>query len=119
MDERQTSEFSRVFSQHIRAFMGERGIDQADVGRRIDRTRSYVSEHTSGKRSLDTDIIDAVAELAGVETRDLVLEILRRMETRLTARDETDEQRARRLAAERRPSRQPVDPPRRNSAAGG
>ena len=72
MSTRPTSEFSRVFSLCLRGFMEERHIESRDVARHLGRSAGYVSEHTSGTRAPDTDLLDAVADLAGIDRKSVV-----------------------------------------------
>jgi hypothetical protein len=59
--------------------MNDRGVEQIPVARRLNRAQSFVSERTSGKRPTDTDLIDAIAAEAGMDARDLVAAVLKRM----------------------------------------
>lgn len=59
--------------------MTERDIPHAAVARVLGTARSYVSEHTNGSRAPDTDLIDAVAALAGLTAHDLVQQVRERM----------------------------------------
>ena len=79
MSERPVSAFSRAFAAHLRGVMAERNVNQQTVADLLGRSKGYVSEHTSGKRAVDSDLLDAVAEVAGIESRDLFAEIARRM----------------------------------------
>lgn len=78
MPDRPTSSFSRNMSAALRGYIRERAILQSDVARRIKRSEGYVSERLTGARAPDTDLIDAVALLAGVPSRSLHEELLRR-----------------------------------------
>ena len=49
------------------------------VAESISRDQTFVSERTSGKRPCDTDIIAGVAQVAGVEPKTIVREVLARM----------------------------------------
>lgn len=79
-ESRDASPFSADLSRHLRDFMDEHEIAAHAVAARLDRSPSYVSEHTSGKRPPDSDLLDAVASLAGISTQRLVLDLLARME---------------------------------------
>lgn len=59
--------------------MTERDIPHAAVAQVLGTARSYVSEHTNGKRAPDTDLLDAVATLAGLTTHELVQQVRERM----------------------------------------
>jgi hypothetical protein len=50
------------------------------------RSKGYVAEHLNGKRPPDTDLLDAVAEMAGVDTLDLLTLIRTRMSDNLPPR---------------------------------
>lgn len=79
MSDKSISEFSRDFSDLLQGFMRERGITTRAVADHMGRSNGFVSNRTSGKLPPDVDIIDAVADLAHMETRDLVVELARRM----------------------------------------
>ncbi|MGW6007206.1 hypothetical protein ACWFNS_17770 [Oerskovia enterophila] len=74
-----TSDFSKAFSRHLRDVMSERDVRQVPLAERLERSQGFVSERTSGRRPVDTDIIAAVAEMAGMGARELVEEISARM----------------------------------------
>lgn len=95
------SQFSRSFASHLGGVMSERGIKQQRIVDELGRGKAYVSNRFTGKRAVDTDMIDAVAHLAGVEPADLIAEIAKRMKRPLAIR-ETDEQRRIREAREER-----------------
>jgi hypothetical protein len=65
------------------------------------RSKGYVAEHLNGTRPPDTDLIFAVAELAGVDSLDLVTLIRARMSDNLppTRPAEDRAQTAERIAA--------------------
>jgi transcriptional regulator with XRE-family HTH domain len=69
------SEFSVRFSQHLRDYMREHGVTVEEVAARLGRSPTFVSEHTHGLRDPGTDLINAVARLAGTDPRSLVAEI--------------------------------------------
>lgn len=79
MAERTVTPFSRRFASALRGYMRERGIYQSSLAEHIGRSVGFVSEHLSGQRAVDTDMLDAVAELAGISSRHLYEEIGRRM----------------------------------------
>lgn len=74
-----TSDFSRALGAMLGQIMGEHGVTQAKVAERIGRTQGYVSEHLNGTRPPETDIIDAIGQLAGMSPRALVQEAISRM----------------------------------------
>lgn len=80
MTDNPISEFSREFARHLRGVMREHDITGAALATRLHRSEAFISERTGGRRPADTDIIDAVAELAGTDTSGLVGEIARRMQ---------------------------------------
>lgn len=59
--------------------MSERDVRQVPLAGRLERSQGFVSERTSGRRPVDTDIIAAVADMAGMGARELVEEISARM----------------------------------------
>lgn len=87
MNDRAVREFSRSFALHLGSVMRERGVQQIQVATALDRTKSYVSVRVNGKKPVDSDMLDAVAELAGVDTKDLLDEINRRMSASIAPRD--------------------------------
>jgi transcriptional regulator with XRE-family HTH domain len=71
MSEKPTSTFSRRFAAALRGYARGENIRQEDVAAHLKRSEAYVSDHLSGKRPPDTDLFDAVAELAGVDSLEL------------------------------------------------
>jgi transcriptional regulator with XRE-family HTH domain len=69
------SDFTVQFSRHLRDYMRNKGITVDDVATRMGRSPTFVSEHTHGLRDPGTDLINAVARLAGTDPRSLVAEI--------------------------------------------
>lgn len=90
--------FSRAFAESLRAEMAIRKITQQAVMEETGRSRGFVSDQALGKRPVDTDVLTAVARLAGVSPRQLVEAVL----ARLSPPDE--------LAARRRQPRTPPPP---------
>lgn len=80
MTETRISDFSRRFSAALQGVMREHGATVNDVATAADRSKGYVSEHTSGAKAPDTDLIDAIASVIGYDTSTLLVEIARRME---------------------------------------
>lgn len=74
-----TSAFASRFAAQIRGVLSEHAVQGYQLADRLGRSKGYVSERLSGLRPMDTDMIDAVAELVGMETLDLVAEVGRRM----------------------------------------
>lgn len=93
MNARGASDFSRSFALHLRGVMVTKGVKQSALATHMGRSTGFVSEHLSGVRAVDTDMLDGIADLAGVDVRWLVDEVTRRMradddgteETRRTA----------------------------------
>lgn len=56
-------------------------VTGAEIAARLGRAPGYVSERVNGKRALDTDDVDALAELAGSPWtgRALMIELARRV----------------------------------------
>lgn len=79
MDRAPITDFSREFSALLQGFMRERDITGKEVAEHLGRSAGFVSERTNGTRPPDTDILDAVADLARMQTRELVAELARRM----------------------------------------
>lgn len=74
-----TSTFSKRFAAALRGYMRERDIRQSDLATSIHRSPGFVSAHLSGARPVDTDMLYAVADLAGIDARRLTDEVTRRM----------------------------------------
>lgn len=72
--------FSRDFAHALRGYMRERSVLQREVAAHMDKSAGFVSEHLSGQRAVDTDMLDVIAELAGTDTRHVLLEVARRIE---------------------------------------
>jgi len=79
MSSERMSAFSRDFAAAIRGVMKEHGVRQHDLVTYLGKSGGYVSGRISGKNPIDTDIIDAVGELAGLDTVALMAEITRRL----------------------------------------
>lgn len=79
MNDSSISDFSRRFSAALQGVMRENKVTVEAVSKRLGKSKGFVSTHTSGKAAPDTDLVDAVAYLAGQPTRALVIEIARRM----------------------------------------
>ena len=79
MSSREMSDFSRVFAAALRGVMSEHGVRQSDIAARIGYSEAYVSGRLSGKKAIDTDILDAVGQLADLDTVALMAEMTRRM----------------------------------------
>lgn len=73
------SAFSRDFAAALRSVMTQYDVRQNALAGLTDRSPGYVSEHLSGRRAVDTDLLDAVAQLARMDTSALVSEVTRRM----------------------------------------
>lgn len=72
------TDFSRRFSAALQGVMRENKVRIDDVVVASGRSKGFVSEHTNGTAAPDTDLLDAIAGLIGVDTRDLVTEVARR-----------------------------------------
>jgi transcriptional regulator with XRE-family HTH domain len=70
------SAFTQAFAAGVRDVMRKYGVQQVPLAERIGRSQGFISERTSGKRAVDTDILDGIAAMAGVTPRALVREIL-------------------------------------------
>jgi transcriptional regulator with XRE-family HTH domain len=73
------NELNTQVSAALRDFMRERGITQQQVADRLGRSQGYVSHRTTGKQDLSIDIMYAVAELAHISPRALMVEVTERM----------------------------------------
>jgi transcriptional regulator with XRE-family HTH domain len=73
------SDLNRDLSRALRDVMTERDITQMQVAAALGRSQSYVSTRTSGRIDLSTDIIAAVASLAHLSPRALMVELTERM----------------------------------------
>lgn len=63
----------------LRGFMSDHGISQAQVARHLGRSDAYVSGRMTGKLDLSIDIVGAVAELARLSARALMVDLTERM----------------------------------------
>ncbi|TQK68270.1 helix-turn-helix transcriptional regulator [Nocardioides sp. SLBN-35] len=79
MTDSQISDFSRRFSAALQGVMRENKVRVVDVVEKLGKSKGFVSEHTNGTKAPNTDLLDAIAELMGIDTRDLVREIVRRI----------------------------------------
>ena len=79
MPQMSASTFTVEFAHHLRDFMAEHDVTLADVAARTGRSIMFVSEHTSGMRDTGTDLVNAVARLAGTDPRTLMLDLVGRM----------------------------------------
>lgn len=77
--------FSAAFAASLREVMTARSVTQTKVAQAINRDQTFVSERTSGKRPCDTDIIAGVAQVAGVDAKTIVREVLAKMRGDITA----------------------------------
>lgn len=80
MTDQPISDFSLRFSRALKGYMREANVKQDAIAAELGKSAGFVSEHVSGKKAPDTDLVDAVAKLSGIDTRTLVVEIARRME---------------------------------------
>lgn len=78
--------FAVAFAAEFKGFMKSNGVTGAQIAEVLGRGEGYVSERTNGKRALDTNDVDALAELAGKgwTGKTLMIELARR--TRLASR---------------------------------
>lgn len=60
-------------------FMSDHDISQAAIARQLDRSPAYVSGRMTGKLDLSIDIVGAVAQLARITPRALMVELTERM----------------------------------------
>lgn len=74
-----TYEANTQLADALRGVMEERAITQMQVAETLGRSQSYVSARIIGKHPLSSDIIVAVASLAHLTPRALVVEMTERM----------------------------------------
>lgn len=83
MTVRHASAFSQAFSRHLGDILSESPatITQQMIAERLpgSRVQSYVSERLGGRKPVDTDMIDAIADLLNWSPAWLVGQILGRM----------------------------------------
>lgn len=79
------SDLNAQMSRALRAFMADHGITQTQVATALGRSQAYVSHRTIGRQDLSLDIIGAVAELAHLSPRGLMVELTERMSTSATS----------------------------------
>ncbi|MFT4156527.1 MAG: hypothetical protein QM630_01140 [Microbacterium sp.] len=75
---REISPFALAFAAEYKGFMKANGITNLQIAEHLGRNDGYVSERANGKRPLDTDDVDALAQLAGWSPRELIIELARR-----------------------------------------
>lgn len=73
------SDFSRQFASHLNDIRLERGVTQTAIAKLLGKSQSVISEHVTGVRAPDTDLIDAIAYLGGLTSMELVTVIQDRM----------------------------------------
>ena len=73
------SDFSRTFASHLNDIRLERGVTQTAIAKLLGKSQSVISEHVTGVRAPDTDLIDAIAYLSGLTSMELVTIIQDRM----------------------------------------
>lgn len=76
--DRDPASFGFQVSTVLRDLMRERGITQQDVADVLGRSQGYVSQRTNGREVLGLDIIQAVAHLAHLTPRALMVELTER-----------------------------------------
>lgn len=79
---RGVSAFSRDFSAALGSVMDQFGVTQTALAVRLDRSEGFVSQRVGKSkepRPVDTDFLDAIAEMAGLDTSAVVIEVIRRM----------------------------------------
>lgn len=83
MTVRHASAFSQAFSRHLGDILSESptAITQGMIAERLpgSREQSYVSERLGGRKPVDTDMIDVIADLLNWSPAWLVGQILGRM----------------------------------------
>lgn len=57
------------------AYMEARDIDGKDVAARIGRSPSYVSERVTGVRFIDSQVLQGIADCAGIGLHSLMMEL--------------------------------------------
>ncbi|MCL1871034.1 MAG: hypothetical protein FWF90_11555 [Promicromonosporaceae bacterium] len=73
------ADFNLELSRALRAFMDDHDITLVAVATYLGRTHGYVSQRTTGQGALPADIIGAVAVLAQLSPRSLMVELTARM----------------------------------------
>ncbi|WP_402465669.1 helix-turn-helix domain-containing protein [Isoptericola aurantiacus] len=71
--------FGSSLTAALRSFMTEHGITQTQVGDYLGRSQNYVHGRLTGRNELSADIIGAVAVLAHITPRALMVELTERM----------------------------------------
>lgn len=75
------NELNTQISAALRAFMADHEITQQKVADALGRSQGYVSHRTTGRQDLSIDIVAAVADLAHLTPRALMVELTERMST--------------------------------------
>lgn len=78
-EDRTPSRFSRAFAAALRGYIKQNDISQRAVAKASNYSTGYVSGRLNGHHAVDTDMVDAVAELTGVSPFDLHQILIRRM----------------------------------------
>ena len=86
---RKISPFALAFASEYKDFMKAHGVTNLQIAAILDRNDGYVSERVNGKRALDTDDVDALAQLVpGWDGMSLLVELSRRAEAQRSPRGE-------------------------------
>lgn len=81
--------FALAFAAEYKGFMKANNVSGAQIAELLGRGEGYVSERVNGKRALDTNDVDALAELVdGWDGLSLMIELSRRAEAGRSPRGE-------------------------------
>ena len=64
--------FASLFAQVVKEAIDAAGISGSELGRRLGRAQSYASLRLNGRRAWDLYEVDAIADMLGVSTDELI-----------------------------------------------
>jgi predicted transcriptional regulator len=74
-----TSTFTVRLAHALREVMAEHKVQQKPLQEALGKSQAWVSEHTSGRRAVDSEMIAAVAELTKQDPADLLRDLVDRI----------------------------------------
>ncbi|MCA0332282.1 MAG: helix-turn-helix domain-containing protein [Actinobacteria bacterium] len=102
---REPTAFTRAVAAEIRGLLRSRNLSQTEVAAALDRSQAYVSLRVTGKAAFDTDDVDVLAGLIGLDGVEFLELIARRVseDARALGGDELSERRGRMRAGQELP----------------
>lgn len=74
-----TSDFTVKLAHALREVMAEHQVQQEPLRLALGKSQAWVSEHTSGRRAVDSELIAAVAELTEQSPVELLRDLVDRI----------------------------------------